>query len=719
MSVTREKRSGGGVRKRAGGSGGGYGKPTANQRARRRGHVTNFSQSQHSYLKKGWYNVVVVDWSALCAGPWYSSAVGNSQVCGDYLALFLDYLIDSGMPLSNLHVIGFSLGAEVAGFTGRAITSGKLPRITGLDPAYPEYGRRNALGRLNTLDAEFVDVIHTDSGQLGFPNPIGHIDFFPNGGRRTQPGCDMVTLLKRGVYEEILACGHMRAWKYYAESVNNEMGFPAVQCKNWLNYKSGMCIASRGKTAFMGFAASKHSRGKYYLATNSQPPFAKEDRLRRTVATNSQPPFTMKYRPRRTLVTNSRPLLSTEDHPRRTLATNSRPSLAVKDHLRRALATNIRPSLATKYHPRRTLVTKSRPSLATEDRPRRALATNSRPSFETEDRPRRGLATNSRPSLATEDHPRRGLAANSRPSLAKKGRLRRALTTNSRPSLAKKGRLRRALATNSRPSLATEDRPRRALATNSRPLLETEDRPRRGLATNSRPSLATKDRPRRGLATNSRPSLATEDHPRCGLATSSRPSLAKKCNLRRALYRVRTSTMIMVYNRIVQAGCIVGLILLEEIRNNNNKNSSKETLVDSPHIIEPSLNRKGECGIYLLGLLEGEESRPPILKQHDLLSGNIAGSGGKNRVEGLATPLFCLLLPSPSPNPKQPRASGTPTQFLGALPTQVCDVTRRDAGCRSHRSKEGRREDRSPWISSGRTYLYTRNIGFNVLWTSP
>nr|CAD7573832.1 unnamed protein product [Timema californicum] len=227
---------------------------------------------------KGWYNVVVVDWSALCAGPWYSTAVGNSQVCGDYLALFLDYLIDSGMPLSNLHVIGFSLGAEVAGFTGRAITSGKLPRITeshvnitsfliinklrritvkhcltshritnehnfafhyqhsnqdhssfpndnhppmtaintvslptinnlnritGLDPAYPEYGRRNALGRLNTLDAEFVDVIHTDSGQLGFPNPIGHIDFFPNGGRRTQPGCDMVTLLKRGVYEEI------------------------------------------------------------------------------------------------------------------------------------------------------------------------------------------------------------------------------------------------------------------------------------------------------------------------------------------------------------------------------------------------------------------------------------------------------------------------------------------------------------------------------------
>nr|CAD7588369.1 unnamed protein product [Timema genevievae] len=41
---------------------------------------------------------------------------------------------------------------------------------------------------------------------------------------------------------------------------------------------------------------------------------------------------------------------------------------------------------------------------------------------------------------------------------------------------------------------------------------------------------------------------------------------------------------------IVQAGCIAGLNLLGETRNNN-KNSSKETLVDSPQIIKPSLNK--------------------------------------------------------------------------------------------------------------------------------
>lgn len=40
----------------------------------------------------------------------------------------------------------------------------------------------------------FVDVVHTDTlpltrGGLGMPDPIGHVDFYPNGGH-TNPGCD-------------------------------------------------------------------------------------------------------------------------------------------------------------------------------------------------------------------------------------------------------------------------------------------------------------------------------------------------------------------------------------------------------------------------------------------------------------------------------------------------------------------------------------------------
>jgi hypothetical protein len=47
--------------------------------------------------------------------------------------------------------------------------------------------------RLDTTDAEFVDIIHTNGGTLihdqqGFLSPIGHVDFYPNGGQ-FQPGC--------------------------------------------------------------------------------------------------------------------------------------------------------------------------------------------------------------------------------------------------------------------------------------------------------------------------------------------------------------------------------------------------------------------------------------------------------------------------------------------------------------------------------------------------
>ena len=50
--------------------------------------------------------------------------------------------------------------------------------------------------RLDTTDAEFVDVIHTNSGPLyigalSFPNNIGHIDFYPNGGT-FQRGCGVL-----------------------------------------------------------------------------------------------------------------------------------------------------------------------------------------------------------------------------------------------------------------------------------------------------------------------------------------------------------------------------------------------------------------------------------------------------------------------------------------------------------------------------------------------
>lgn len=84
-----------------------------------------------AYLYRGGVNIVIVDWSPMCAFPWYSHAVLNTRIVASYLAKFIEYLVSRGFYLSKMHLIGFSLGAEIAGFTGKNLKIGKLPRITG------------------------------------------------------------------------------------------------------------------------------------------------------------------------------------------------------------------------------------------------------------------------------------------------------------------------------------------------------------------------------------------------------------------------------------------------------------------------------------------------------------------------------------------------------------------------------------------------------------
>lgn len=87
-------------------------------------------------------------------------------------------------------ILGHSLGAHVAGNVGEAITSGRLGRITGFDPALPGFHVLSSdKTRLDSTDAIFVDVIHSCGGILGFLQPLGKADFYPNAGTAVQPGC--------------------------------------------------------------------------------------------------------------------------------------------------------------------------------------------------------------------------------------------------------------------------------------------------------------------------------------------------------------------------------------------------------------------------------------------------------------------------------------------------------------------------------------------------
>lgn len=81
----------------------------------------------------------------------------------------------------------------MCGIIGRRIQKAsnrkyKLGRITGLDPAWPGFYPAVSDSPLTKYDADFVDVIHTDSFFVGAIHKVGHVDFYPNGAK-VQPGC--------------------------------------------------------------------------------------------------------------------------------------------------------------------------------------------------------------------------------------------------------------------------------------------------------------------------------------------------------------------------------------------------------------------------------------------------------------------------------------------------------------------------------------------------
>ena len=77
--------------------------------------------------------------------------------------------------------------------------SARLILLTGLDPAGPFFTLVSSAYRLDDGDASYVDVIHTNAGQLGTSRRGGHIDFYPNGGTN-QPGCLINCKLKKKLW---------------------------------------------------------------------------------------------------------------------------------------------------------------------------------------------------------------------------------------------------------------------------------------------------------------------------------------------------------------------------------------------------------------------------------------------------------------------------------------------------------------------------------------
>ncbi|KAL0871267.1 hypothetical protein ABMA27_005022 [Loxostege sticticalis] len=213
-----------------------------------------------AFLSAADVNVIIVDWSAGAFSHVYLSTF-YSVLSGNFVSRFTRWLAGrSGANLEDFHIVGLGLGGLNAGFIARRLNS-EVGYVTALDP--PQGPSITALlPPLNPTVSKYTEVIHTDVGNRGYQQPLGDVDFYPNGGAY-MPGC--------GGDSE---CNRNRAVYYFAESLVTG-GFEGTECESYREALAGNCFLS-GRLNLGGIEPKTGSKGVYYLQTNAAPPFSRD-----------------------------------------------------------------------------------------------------------------------------------------------------------------------------------------------------------------------------------------------------------------------------------------------------------------------------------------------------------------------------------------------------------------------------------------------------------
>lgn len=126
----------------------------------------------------------------------------------------------------------------------------------GLDPAGP--GFDSTKNGLNKTCAQFVQVLHTNPGELGTNEQRGDLNFYANNKTTLQPGCPFKQ------------CGHARAIFYYFASLFPQHEFIAVNCEQQ-DLRQADTIISRFR-----FYDATIAKGNFCFNTTSCFPFTPE-----------------------------------------------------------------------------------------------------------------------------------------------------------------------------------------------------------------------------------------------------------------------------------------------------------------------------------------------------------------------------------------------------------------------------------------------------------
>ncbi|KAL1117628.1 hypothetical protein AAG570_003943 [Ranatra chinensis] len=187
----------------------------------------------------------MVDWTDVAGILIYPIALLGVPVPGGDVANLVDALVAANVTTKpKTHLIGFSMGAHVAGTAG-SLLAPKVGRITGLDAGGPGYNPFDLDNWLDKSDAVFVDGIHTCGGYLGYAGRYAHVDFYPNKGEPIQPAC-------AGKLTPV--CSHLESFRMFARTITNPTRYPASNSTSWSSFVNGGCAIN--SAAYMGEGVS-------------------------------------------------------------------------------------------------------------------------------------------------------------------------------------------------------------------------------------------------------------------------------------------------------------------------------------------------------------------------------------------------------------------------------------------------------------------------------
>lgn len=188
---------------------------------------------------------------------------------GKHVAEVLVQLSEAGLDPARLELLGFSLGGQTVSYIARnyqQMTGRNISKITALEPSGPCFRTLSPKERLDSSNADFVEVIHTNIDGFGMAARMGHVDIYVNGGEFQPSDVSM--------FPCTVTCSHFRVLSLWMSALKNPRKFVSLKCDSIQQARDADCYNRVPlETNLLGLSVDRRNHGIFYLSTDKVFPF--------------------------------------------------------------------------------------------------------------------------------------------------------------------------------------------------------------------------------------------------------------------------------------------------------------------------------------------------------------------------------------------------------------------------------------------------------------